>query len=41
MSEFNNDQNTNNNQNNQQNATQYTPNKRIRQNLNFHGLEQL
>lgn len=35
MSEFNNDQNTNNNQNNQQNATQYTPNKRIRQKPKF------
>ncbi len=41
MSEFNNDQNTNNNQNYQQNTTQYTPNKRIRTNLNSHGLEQL
>lgn len=35
MSEFNNDQNTSNNQNNQQNATQYTPNKRIRQKPKF------
>ncbi|WP_426703628.1 S1C family serine protease [Staphylococcus shinii] len=34
MSEFNNDQNTNN-KNNQQNATQYTPNKRIRQKPKF------